>query len=544
MRADRVKGPSFDFRQLPGRLRANATNRLTYYGAEGAKRVRAFPEVYDDARRAAARLRAAGLPLGEGRRAVVAGATGYEWLLGALACLFAGVEVVALPETLEEGDAALSLAGLSLDFALTDGRMAGYGAFAGLPRARLEGLADGGGEALGPDFDECPGAGLVAFTSGSTSGAKLKCFRVDLASTAAFADAFTSSFGLGHDDQWVVCHTFTHIVHFEYVLGALGWGYDVTLCDPMRLVLNGAALRPSVVVSVPSVYEQLAAQIRRRLPKSGPRAEELSRLLEPGGPPPSADPPPPLLPEAAAVLGDRLKVMIIGAAPSSAELRRFLRLSGLPVYEGYGMSELNMVACNVPGHFRHGTVGRAWPGVDVALDDEGVVLARCHVPRSGAYLNVPPEEGALTFLEGGWVNTGDLGRLDGGYLTIVGRKKEIIVSDGAKKINVAAVEARLREVPGVGQALVFGDARPYLVAVFAPAPGEPLPPAEELRRRLGPINAGLERHERVLDFVCSAEPFTAENGLLTRSGKPRRQAVGEHFAGAIANLYGPAGPRP
>lgn len=537
--------PSFDLRQLPSILRHNTRNRVTYFREDGTERARSFAEVDADARRVLARLRASGLRMDPGARAVIAGQSGYPWLLAALACLFAGVEIVALPETLGAEDAACSLASLACDFALTDARMDGHPVFAALPRVRLEGLGSLPEDAPPAEVDRCPRWSIVAFTSGSTSSARLKSFRIAPDSTAAFIDAFTATFGIEPTDLWLVCHPFTHIVHFEYVLGGLGWGYDIALCDPVRVVLNGAALRPSVLVSVPSVYEQIANQIRRRLPKSGARRDEITRLLEEdvvAGQVSS-----PLWPEAAAVLGDRLKVLIIGAAPSSSALRRFLQVVGLPLFEGYGMSETNMIACNHPRRSRPGSVGPIWPGVEVSLTDEGVVLARPTVQRTGEYLNVSPQENAETFLAEGWVSTGDLGRIEDDCLFVTGRKKEIIVSDSAKKINVASIEARLRDISGVGQALVFGDRRPFLVAVFAPPPDAALPPSEEIRAQLHPINAQLPYHERLLDFLRLEEPFTVENGLLTRSGKARRLVVAERFGGAIARLYdkdGSSGPIP
>ena len=111
--------------------------------------------------------------------------------------------------------------------------------------------------------------------------------------------------------------------------------------------------------------------------------------------------------------------------------------------------------------------------------------------RSDRYLNISKEENVKTFMHEGWINTGDLGEIEDGFLRIVGRKKEIIITSGGKNVNAAAIEAQLRDIPRVGHALVFGDRRPFLVAVFAPRPGEALPATDELRAHLETINQTL-----------------------------------------------------
>jgi long-chain acyl-CoA synthetase len=165
------------------------------------------------------------------------------------------------------------------------------------------------------------------------------------------------------------------------------------------------------------------------------------------------------------------------------------------------------------------------------------VLARLGHPRSASYLNVPSSQSAETFLEGGWVDTGDLGELDDGYLRIVGRKKELVITAGGQNVNAAAIEALLREIPGIGHALVMGDRRPFLVAVLAPAPEVPLPADHELRAAIATMNRGLPHHEQVLDVVRLPDPLDVENGLLTRSGKPRRRVIAERYETEIERCY-------
>ena len=143
----------------------------------------------------------------------------------------------------------------------------------------------------------------------------------------------------------------------------------------------------------------------------------------------------------------------------------FFRSIGLPFSEIYGMSENTGGMTWDPYRVRPGTVGRPYPGVEVRLLDDGEVVCRGGIVSRG-YLD-DPERTAETFDADGWLHTGDIGRLDAdGYLSIVDRKKELIITAGGKNVSPANIEARLKSLPLVGQACVVGDARPYLVALL------------------------------------------------------------------------------
>ena len=532
--------PAWRLNDLPRLLAANDRNTVTYIARDGTRRCCRFPEVRRQAIAALNHLVRSGVRLQSGTRCAIMAPTGYQWLIAALACLFGGVEIVAVPENLSDTDVALSLAALPVDLAILSPELQAYEAFAKVRRVSILDLGGADSEPLMPMQARLS---VVAFTSGSTSTSKLKAFRIDPESTEVFIETFAKAFGLSHEDNWVICHPFSHIVHFEYALGGLAWGYDVTLADTLSIVLHGATLRPSILITVPSVYEQLATQIRKRLPKSGMRSRlirwsialPVNRLTKVAarlwGPL--------LFPEVGQVLSDRLKVMIIGAAPSTTELRRFFALVGLPVYEGYGMSETQMLSCNVGGGDRFDTVGRAWPGVELRLLPDKTLMARLHFHRTRAYLNVPTADSRATFQDDGWIDTGDLGEIDrGGFLRIVGRKKEILITNRGKNVNPAPLEAKLRMIPGVAHAFVFGNNKPFIIALLAPTrvpfdASAQRAAAEHLSR----INSELGVHERIINFRILPEPLSVENGLLTRSGKPRKTAIEHRFHQEIEELY-------
>ena len=203
------------------------------------------------------------------------------------------------------------------------------------------------------------------------------------------------------------------------------------------------------------------------------------------------------------------------------------------------MSETQMLSCNVVGSDRFDTVGQAWPGIELRLLSDKTLMARLRFRRTHAYLNVPEGDNRATFQDDGWIDTGDLGEIDsGGFLRIVGRKKEILITNRGKNVNPAPLEAKLRMIPGVAHAFVFGNNKPFMIALLAPA-DLPLDSsshrvaAEHLTR----INNELGVHERIINFRILPEPLSVQNGLLTRSGKPRKAAIEDRFHKEIEELY-------
>lgn len=533
-------------RGLIGRIAEDERHTVLFH-AGGAEQVRSHARVHRDILAAVAAIDAAlaGGPaeLSAGAAAVVVGPPSYGWVLAAFACFYRGVQVIALPETLTDAEARASLADIDHAVVMADAACAAWPVFADRPTVRFDALvaaADADDPAAAAAAAPLtPAFSMIAFTSGSTAGQRLKAFELHPEGTEHFARSFTRAFGLAEGDRWLVCSPFSHIVHFEYVVTCLLLGLDLQIVKPIDLVLNAARLKPSAVVTVPAVYEQLAGLIagrleatpggRRRLaladriPEGWLAGETARRFCRR------------LFPEVRAATGGALKVMIIGAAPSSRALKRRLITLGLPVYEGYGMSEVGMITCNVPGDGVFGSIGRPFDGIETQVDDEGILLCRPAFRRTDRYLNVPAEDSARTFRPDGWVDTGDIvERLASGHFVIRGRQKNILVTDRGKKINPRQIEEMLEDSEAIAHAVLIGDRRPFLVAILRPTPG-----ADEaaVDAAVAAVNARLADHERIRNRVLAAAPFTVENGMMTRSGKLRRQAVVDHYRAATDALY-------
>lgn len=256
-------------------------------------------------------------------------------------------------------------------------------------------------------------------------------------------------------------------------------------------------------------------------------------------------------------LGGRLRYAISGGSPLDRRLNLFFYAAGIIVYEGYGLTETTAAATIIPPLGpRPGTVGLPVPGTAIRIADDGEVLVKGGIVF-GSYWNDPAATAEV--LDGGWFATGDLGSLDDeGYLTITGRKKDILVTSGGKNVSPAVLEDRLRSRPPVGQCVVVGDGRPFVAALVTLDP-EAVPHWLAVRRRpadtpltdlcddpemiadvgkaVDYANQAVSRAESIREFRLVAGEFTEENGLLTPSLKVRRHAVAEAYEAEIEALY-------
>jgi long-chain acyl-CoA synthetase len=256
-------------------------------------------------------------------------------------------------------------------------------------------------------------------------------------------------------------------------------------------------------------------------------------------------------------LGGRMRYAVSGGSPLDRNLNLFFAAAGIIVYEGYGLTETTAAATIVPPLTpRPGTVGLPIPGTTIRIAPDGEVLVRGEVVF-GAYWNNPSATDAV--LSDDWFATGDLGSLDeDGFLTITGRKKDILVTSGGKNVSPAVLEDRLRSRSPVGQCLVVGDNRPYVAALITLDPeavthwlavrGLPADTSQAdlvrdprlraaVQKAVDYANEAVSRAESIRGFALVPGEFTEENGLLTPSLKLKRHAVTAAYADEIDALY-------
>jgi long-chain acyl-CoA synthetase len=210
------------------------------------------------------------------------------------------------------------------------------------------------------------------------------------------------------------------------------------------------------------------------------------------------------------------------------------------VIEGYGLTETApTLTINRPRDFRFDSVGKPLPSVELRLDADGEILVRGENVFSG--YDGDPEATRAAFTEDGWFRTGDIGRFtEDGYLQIIDRKKDILVTAGGKNIPPANVEIRFTGDPAIAHVVVYGDGKNYLVAGVWLNPGAAATPEEAhalVAERVRAVNETLARHETIKKFFVLDTPLTVEAGFLTNSLKIRRRAVYDAFRGRFEALY-------
>ncbi|MFG3438630.1 AMP-dependent synthetase/ligase [Nonomuraea sp. NPDC047897] len=253
---------------------------------------------------------------------------------------------------------------------------------------------------------------------------------------------------------------------------------------------------------------------------------------------------------------DRARWTATGAAPLPAEVQRFFAGLGLKVIDVYGMTETTgAFTANSPDCYRLGSVGRAEPGAEVRIAEDGEILTRSPLNTRG-YLNRPDGTAELIDADG-WLHTGDIGTVDDdGFYRVIDRKKELIITSGGENISPAGIESQLKEHPLIGQALAYGDNRPYPVAVltldaevapgWAAARGVEGSLAElavhpevlkEVEAAVAAANAKLARVQQVKRWALLGAEWTAETEELTPSLKLKRRVVHAKYADVIESLY-------
>jgi long-subunit acyl-CoA synthetase (AMP-forming) len=353
-------------------------------------------------------------------------------------------------------------------------------------------------------------------------------------------------------------------------------GHTVTTCpDPRQLFEHVAEVRPTEFTGVPRVWEKLKAGLEARFAAEAPERRAATQgaigaALTKVRAEQAGEPVPESLaagvaradqmifaPLRAAIGLDQARSFFVGAAPTPREVLEFFHALGMPIAEVWGMSELSCVATAMPpGKIKIGSVGTALPGVEVKIADDGEVLVRGPLVMRG-YRNQPAQT-ADTIDADGWLHTGDIGTLDPeGFLAIVDRKKELIISAGGKNMSPANIEARIKtSSPLIGQACVIGDGRPYNVALlvldpdgaaaFARARGLAADPAAlatapevlaELDRAIEAANGHLSRVEQVKRFALLAEEWLPGGDELTPTMKLRRKPIAQKYAARIEALY-------
>jgi long-chain acyl-CoA synthetase len=367
-----------------------------------------------------------------------------------------------------------------------------------------------------------------------------------------------------------LAHSFALLIQF--LSFDLGGNIAYWERDPLKIVPNLVEVKPEYFPSVPRIFEKIYTAATSEIEKSGglkrlvfnwaigvgKKVRERERAGKPIGwllrkQYEIADRQ--VLSKIRALFGGRIKNCVTGAAPINPEILRFFDAAGVLVLEGWGMTETSTAATVArPDAFKFGKVGKAFKGCEIKTADDGEILVRGPNVFQGYYKN---EEATRETLEDGWLHTGDLGELDtDGYLSITGRKKDIIITAGGKNITPANLEAEIKQSSYVSQCVVIGDRRPYLVALITLDQEECAKLAEErgwpadsaelanhdgmrqlIQEHLDEVNEKFARVEQVKKFEILPHDLSQEGGELTPTLKVKRNVVAEKYEKEVDALY-------
>ena len=367
-----------------------------------------------------------------------------------------------------------------------------------------------------------------------------------------------------------LAHSFALLIQ----LGSFDLGATIAYweCDPLKILPNLAELKPTYFPSVPRIFEKIYTAATSGMEKEGGLKKAIfdwaigvgakMRKAERSGRKPGfllsrsyafADKQ--VLAKIRGLFGGNLRLAVSGAAPINPEILRFFDAAGVLVLEGWGMTETSTAATiSTPDDFKVGTIGKPFTGCEVKIAADGEILVKGANVFQGYHKN---EEATRETIVDGWLHTGDIGEIDSdGFITITGRKKDIIITAGGKNITPANLEAEIKQQPLVSQCVVVGDRRPYLVALVTLDPEEAVAYAKEhglsedpaelaanpdiraaIEGHVEKINQNFARVEQVKKIAILPHDLSQESGELTPTLKVKRAVVATKHEQEIEQLY-------
>jgi long-chain acyl-CoA synthetase len=235
-------------------------------------------------------------------------------------------------------------------------------------------------------------------------------------------------------------------------------------------------------------------------------------------------------------LGGRIRIAASGAAPLGKDLARFYAAIGMPLIEGYGLTEGGVVCLNPIDRPKSGSIGKKLPGVELRLAEDSELLVQSPALFLGYYND---REATQAVLREGWLHTGDIAEIDPeGYVYITGRKKELIVSSNGKKIYPSRIEMLFKTEPVINQVVLIGDRLPYVTALVTINSAEVATSAEaDVKKAVARVNRKLAPFEQIRKFRILERDFSIESGELTPTMKVRRNRVLENHRDLVSELY-------
>jgi long-chain acyl-CoA synthetase len=481
---------------------------------------RTWRQVFDEAAELAVRIRSAGVQPRD--RVVQISENRYEWIITDLALHLAGAVHVPLHISLSGEQMAAQIAdcGARLVFVSSDELLARFAPLIdpAIPVWRHDEPQTSSAtrfessEFVAKTQAEADDVATILYTSGTTGQPRgVALNQRNLASNAA---AVTDAFGFDENQLRLSILPLSHI--YARTCDLYTWVYRgcrLVLAESRETLGRDCQLvRPTSLNAVPYVYQKIADRIRASGVDASTEAKNLS-----------------------AYFGGLIEMLCCGGAPLAPDVEKWFADRGLPIYPGYGLTETSpVISVSTPEASRFGSVGRLLENIEVRIAADGEILTRGSHVMQGYWRN---DAATAEIIRDGWLHTGDLGQLDAdGFLSIHGRKKEMIALCTGKKVHPASIESRLNSSPLIEQSAVFGEGKPCLVALIVPAAVDG-GGKDAIAREIASSLQSSAREEQIRSFAILDRPFSIDRGELTPKLSLRRSVIATNFQQEIAALY-------
>lgn len=520
------------------KMKSNTRNKIIYH-EKGVRVCKTFHEVYEDALKVMYYIGNI-IGLSKGNRVGIVADNSYEWVVFDVACHYSGV--VLIPFHKADFDQKktkklfemFELNSIVVDFELLAENI-------GLKESiievnKLHEIIMGDNRPQGDlyNWDENETITMVS-TSGTMS--EPKYIEINSKPFNDFLSYGKDMYGLNHEDRIIVFIPLSHYGQRIYVYGAMVIGFDIVLCDVSTMQITMYHEKPTIIVAVPYFYETIYNSFYEKISANKLTKNLFIFFIN------RTDKIPALLYKLydkymvkpfQNLFGGNIRLLITGSAPISGDLVDFYHKMGIGLYEGYGTNETGVIALSYPGCYRKNSVGKLCPNKEILFDDDGQIFVRGEACWAREYYKFSKEENKKVFRSDGYIATGDSGYIDDeGYIFIDGRIKEWIVLSNGKKINPIEIELEFEKIGGVQQVILFGDKKPYIVALVF---GKNID-SDELNKQIKICNKSLPDYGQIKKYKLIDEVLNMENKTLNSSLKVVRKNIYSLYHQQLSDMY-------
>lgn len=511
--------------ELTGRMMISKGKLITF---DGRKKVEiSFPELFPRVQAAAAWLRGKGFD--SDTVLCIIGKNDLEWIIADLACIYCGIKLLPLEPgavLAQYQSDRLRIAAVLVSAEFKE-EAAALGQ-QGYTCIGLQELNTGTAEQAGTPHTYAP-MEVISYKSTSGSTGLPKVIGHAAAGLSNSLEGTQEIFQHSPRERILVFLPLNILQQRYWLYSAIL--YDLTVIIIPRSYVFAAVKqdKPTVIMGVPYIYEVFYDEFSTLLRKDDSLREAYNAFLASGSRAARFGP-------FHEFLGGHINYLWTGSAPVSKEILSFYFNMGIPLYQGYGMNETCIISKNYTAHNKTGSVGKLFKGITLRFDDNGQILVKSDFPVCHNYTIAGEQERAQTFRPDGYVATGDCGYMDEeGYLFVTGRIKDIIILSNSKKVFPRSIEEKIETNTGIAHCVVYGDNKPYLVAMIVPA-ADGLTEGE-VKSLLKTFNDQAREEEKIFRYCIQTEQFSMQNDLLSNQHKIKRQKIYQQFLNSFEELY-------